>query len=82
MSALDRLANLPNWPARMTAPVAAAYMGVSPTTFRNRFGEFGVREGANLLWAKRQLDHLVAIQFGLPADGSAIKRPNSCDNLL
>lgn len=66
MSALERLERLPDWPARMTAPVAAAYMGVSQATFLARFGAFGVKEGANKLWAKVQLDRLIAKQFALP----------------
>lgn len=65
VSALDRLAKLPGWPARMTAPVAAAYMGVSQSTFLTRFGAIGVKEGANTFWAKIQLDLIVADQFGL-----------------
>ncbi|NWK95513.1 hypothetical protein DM806_07490 [Sphingobium lactosutens] len=56
MTPLDRLKYLPDWPARMTAPVAAAYMGVSPTTFLTRFRHFGIKEGGNLLWARLQLD--------------------------
>lgn len=48
----------------MTAPVAAAYMGVSPNTFRTRFGAYSRREGANVLWARAQLDLLIAEQFG------------------
>lgn len=66
MNALTRLERLPDWPARMTAPVAAAYMGVSETTFLTRFGPMGVREGANKLWARAQLDRVIAKQFALP----------------
>lgn len=66
MNALTRLEKLPDWPARMTAPVAAAYMGVSEGTFLTRFGATGVKEGANKLWAKAQLDSFVAKQFSLP----------------
>lgn len=65
MSALERIKELPDWPARMTAPVAAAYMGISETAFRDRFKDRGVREGANLLWSRGQLDAIVAAQFGM-----------------
>lgn len=65
MSALARLDQLPDWPARMTAPVAAAYMGVSANTFTARFGAYGRSEGGNKLWAKAQLDRLIAEQFEL-----------------
>lgn len=63
---MTRLEKLPDWPARMTAPVAAAYMGVSETTFLTRFGPMGLREGANKLWARAQLDRVIAKQFALP----------------
>jgi hypothetical protein len=66
MSALARLAHMPDWPARMTADVAAAYMGISKSTFLTRYGDVGVREGSNVLWARRQLDAVIAKQFALP----------------
>lgn len=62
---LDRLEKLPDWPARMTAPVAAAYMGVSQSTFLTRFGTAGVKDGGNTFWARAQLDRIVADQFNL-----------------
>lgn len=65
MTALARLEKLPDWPARMTAPIAAAYMGVSQSTFLTRFGDTGKREGANTFWARAQLDRYVAAQFDL-----------------
>lgn len=65
MNALTRLEKLPDWPARMTAPVAAAYMGVSPNTFIERYGELGRKEGANRFWARVQLDRLIEAQFGI-----------------
>lgn len=70
MNAMTRLEKLPDWPARMTAPVAAAYMGVSPNTFLARFGAYGRSEGGNKLWAKAQLDRLVAEQFDLEASAA------------
>lgn len=65
MGAMQKIGQLPGWPARMTAPVAAAYMGISHSTFLTRFGDTGVKEGANVLWAKAQLDTLIAKQFAL-----------------
>lgn len=62
---LARLERLPDWPARMTAEIAAAYMGVSKTTFLTRFGAMGVKEGTNTLWAKVQLDGIIAKQFSI-----------------
>lgn len=72
MSATERLAKLPDWPARMSAPVVAAYMGIGHTTFLTRFGSIGVKEGANVFWARIQLDRCIAEQFGLdmPAVGA------------
>ncbi|MBB5709287.1 hypothetical protein [Sphingomonas xinjiangensis] len=66
----------------MTAPIAAAYMGVSEGTFLARFGAFGVKEGSNKLWAKAQLDRLIAKQFALPqARGAAAERDDSWDDV-
>jgi hypothetical protein len=53
----------------MTAPVAAAYMGVGYATFLARYKSTGYREGANVLWARVQLDRIIAEQFGLPMPG-------------
>lgn len=66
MSAMARLKELPDWPARMTAPVAASYMGVSHQTFLTRFKEHGRKEGANVFWARAQLDRIIAKQFAIP----------------
>lgn len=76
MSALARLEKLPDWPARMTAPIAAAYMGVSQSTFLTRFGDRGVKEGANTFWAKAQLDRIIAVQFDL---GNLAAQPGPVD---
>jgi len=62
---LARLEKLPDWPARMTAEIAAAYMGISKTTFLARYGASGVKEGTNTLWAKIQLDAMIAKQFSI-----------------
>ena len=58
------LEQMPDWPGRMTAPIAAAYMGVSHTTFLERFRAVGVKEGGSVLWARVQLDQFIADQFG------------------
>lgn len=63
---MDRMKDLPDWPARMTAPVAAAYIGVSETAFLGRFGSIGVKEGRNRYWARMQLDRYIAAQFDIP----------------
>jgi len=65
MNALTRLEMCPDWPARMTAPVAALFMGVSETKFLEQYGEIGVRDGGNKFWAKVQLERIVAEQFDL-----------------
>jgi hypothetical protein len=62
---LAHLEKLPDWPARMTADVAAFYMGISQTTFLTRYGSSGVKEGRNTLWARAQLDRMIATQFDL-----------------
>jgi predicted DNA-binding transcriptional regulator AlpA len=68
----ERIALMPNWPARMGEDMACLYMGVSMTTFRERVKTKTypqpVREGGRLLWAKRQLDLYVDAQFGIAND--------------
>jgi len=59
------LEQLPDWPARMPADLASAYMGVSKSTFLTRFRAHGVKEGSNTLWARTQLDGLIAKQFSI-----------------
>lgn len=65
----ERIALMPHWPARMGEDMAALYLGVSLTKFRERVGAKvypqPVKEGARLLWAKRQLDLYVDAQFGI-----------------
>lgn len=79
---LARLEQLPDWPARMTADVAAIYMGVSKTTFLARFGATGVKEGSNLLWARVQLDSMIAKQFSIKQPAAAAgKVDDSWDDL-
>lgn len=62
---LAKLARMPTWPARMTADVAALYMGMSKGSFLTRYRKHGREEGANVYWSRRQLDGLVDAQFGL-----------------
>ena len=79
MSAVQRLSLMPTWPARMTADVAALYMGISKSTFLTRYGQLGRKEGANTLWARIQLDALIAKQFDLP-QVSAPEWPDARDD--
>jgi hypothetical protein len=70
----ERIALMPDWPARMGESMAADYLAVSLTMFRERVkkGTYPqpVCEGRRRLWAKRQLDLYVAAQFGIAdADG-------------
>jgi predicted DNA-binding transcriptional regulator AlpA len=63
-----RASLLPDWPARMGEDMAALYLGVSKTTFRERVRGRSypqpVREGGRLLWSRRQLDRFIDSQFG------------------
>ncbi len=78
---LARLEKLPDWPARMTADVAAIYMGISKSTFMTRFGSTGVKEGANVLWARVQLDRIIAKQFAIPQPAGKAGGDTSWDDL-
>lgn len=64
-----RVALMPHWPARMGEDVAALYLGVSLTKFREQVEECiypqPIYEGRRKLWAKRQLDLYVNAQFGI-----------------
>ncbi len=62
---MERVQIMPDWPARMTAELASAYMGISKSSFIARYQPIGVKEGANMLWARAQLDALIAKQFNL-----------------
>lgn len=81
MSALARLDKLPDWPARMTADVAAIYMGISKSTFITRFGTTGLKEGGNVLWARVQLDGIIAKQFAIPQPSAQAGGDTSWDDL-
>jgi hypothetical protein len=51
---------LPDWPRRMAAQLAAAYIGVSPSKFLAgvKAGRYpaGVEDGGNRLWYRSDLD--------------------------
>jgi predicted DNA-binding transcriptional regulator AlpA len=71
----ERIARMPDWPARMDDDMAADYLGIGVTTFRDRVkaGQYPqpVHEGGRKLWSRQQLDMFIAAQFGLPVDASA-----------
>lgn len=71
----ERVALMPDWPARMGEDLAALYMGVSATLFRERVAAKQypqpVKDGGRILWSRRQLDRFIASQFGLPVDEAA-----------
>lgn len=77
----ERIALMPDWPARMGEDMASLYLGVSLTGFREkvRAGRYPrpVREGGRLLWSRRQLDRFIESQFGIAPEREA----NSWDDL-
>jgi hypothetical protein len=68
----ERIALMPDWPARMGEDMAALYLGVGVTTFRERVKskEYPqpIQEGARRLWSRWQIDRFIASQFGLSVD--------------
>lgn len=78
-----RLAAMPDWPARMTADVAALFMCVSEQTFLTRYRDRGsYTEGANRFWPRAWLEREIALQAGLPhAPAAAGERDDSWDDL-
>lgn len=69
----ERVALMPDWPARMGEDLAALYLGVSQSGFRLKVATRAypqpVREGGRMLWSRRQLDRYVESQFGIaPTD--------------
>lgn len=70
----ERIALMPDWPARMDDDMAAAYLGVGVTTFRDKVKARQypqpVQEGGRKLWSRTQLDRFIAAQFGIPVDAS------------
>jgi predicted DNA-binding transcriptional regulator AlpA len=69
----------------MGEDMAALYVGVSLTTFRERVKEHRypkpVREGKRLFWSRRQLDLYVDAQFGLEQRPSNTSGDASWDDL-
>jgi hypothetical protein len=69
----EKIALMPDWPARMGEDMAALYLGVSMTKFRERVAakEYPQpqREGGRFFWSRQQLDRFVA---ALTAGGSTI----------
>lgn len=67
-------AQLPAWPARMTAPLAAAYLGISETTLHRLAGTHypaGRKDGGKRLWHKVELDRWLAHERGEVLDATA-----------
>ena len=65
----ERVAMMPDWPARMDAPMAALFLGIGVTKFLADV-EAGtkpqpIRDGERKLWAKAQLEQFVYAEFGL-----------------
>ncbi len=83
---IERIALMPNWPARMGEKMAALYVGVSLTFFRDRVrnGRYPapVREGRRLFWSRRQLDQYVDAQFGLNQNPTSSAGDASWDDLI
>lgn len=65
------VANLPDWPARLSEDLAAQYLSISPSTFRERVKSRAypqpVYDGGRKFFSRRQLDSFVDAQFGLGA---------------
>lgn len=60
---------MPDWPRRMKADLAAAYLGISTSKFldgvRTRRYPAGRPDGRNLLWDRKVLDLFVDVDSGL-----------------
>ena len=70
---VDR-STLPDWPARMGAELAAAYVGVSMSKFladvKAETKPKPVKDGGRVLWHRAQLDNFLARERGeIPATG-------------
>lgn len=66
---------LPDWPRRMDADLAARYLSVSKTTFLSRVAKKAypapMREGKRVLWDRRLLDRFVDAQFGITGNAAS-----------
>lgn len=73
----ERIALMPDWPGRMGEDMAALFLGVSLTTFRERVKKRvypqPVQEGGRYFWSRRQLDRYIDAQFNLaqPSDNDS-----------
>lgn len=70
MKSLDRLAAMPDWPFRLSEDQAALALGVSKSTFRDRWAKKKtypqpVKEDGRLFWHREQLRRFVDAQFGI-----------------
>lgn len=79
------LRDLPYWPARLGEDDAARYLGISKTTFRDRWQRQKtypqpINEGRRLLWGRRQLERFVDAQYGLQQPAIAAVEDNSWDD--
>jgi predicted DNA-binding transcriptional regulator AlpA len=62
---------LPNWPRLLSAELAAAYLGISRTTFLGAADgtvwPAPIRHGKRVLWCRRALDQAVDARVGIVA---------------
>lgn len=65
----ERIALMPDWPARMDAGMAALYLGISDDLLRAgvETGRYPApfHDGGRVLWSRHQLDNFVDGQFGM-----------------
>lgn len=65
------VARLGIWPRRLGEDLAAFYLGISKTSFRDRWKKGlyppPIEEGGRILWDRVRLDRLVDAQSGLAA---------------
>lgn len=83
MTAPAKIALMPDWPARMGEDLAALFVGVSQTMFREKV-EKGIYpqpqwEGGRKFWSRRQLERFVDAQFGLPHQEGPAEDPTWAD---
>lgn len=62
----EHVKHLPDWPARMGAPLAAAYLGIGESTFQRGVSErrypAGRKDGGRVLWHRAELDEWLAAE--------------------
>ena len=81
-------AELPHWPRLMQRPLAAAYLGVSPTTFDRYFGHIPPvpLDNGNRMWDRHDLDADIECRKGhidsaAPAGHRAKGRADEWDDI-